>query len=296
MRVSSPGPPLRVSVPGPPISTSSPSPPVMESSPSPPIRTSSPLPPSMASSHRAGSDSRCVDDVAAVAGRDREPIECRFGAADVMLGRQTDHLDVRALAGNHDHVVADRAVDGHAVGAPSTDSGARGRGEVRDDVGEHRCRSGRGRRSCRCLRSALSSIFSTPSVSIVMLPTLRRNRTRCPFADTSKFSLALLAVEHHRVEAVLTLDDVAAVARIPLEHVVFAAEQREVVALLTVDEVVAGAAEQRVVAVAARDRVVAGAAVDRDLDERGEVSSGREAVVTAVGVEGQVLRRCRCRC
>ncbi len=78
------------------------------------------------------------------------------------------------------------------------------------------------------------------------------------------------AVEEHRVGAVLALDRVAAVARIPLEHVVAGAQQGRVVALLAVDEVVAVAAEQHVGAVAAEDRVVAGAAVDGDLDQRGQ--------------------------
>ena len=72
------------------------------------------------------------------------------------------------------------------------------------------------------------------------------------------------AVEQHRVGAVLALDDVAAVARIPLEDVVAGAEEGDVVALLAVDEVVAVAAEQQVDAVAAEDGVVAGAAVDGD--------------------------------
>ena len=39
---------------------------------------------------------------------------------------------------------------------------------------------------------SVESICSTPSVSIVMLPTLRKKRTRSPFADASKFSSALL--------------------------------------------------------------------------------------------------------
>ena len=74
------------------------------------------------------------------------------------------------------------------------------------------------------------------------------------------------AVEQQRVDAVLTLDHVAAVARIPLEHVVAGAEERDVVALLAVDEVVAVAAEEEVGAVAAEKGVVAGAAVDRHAD------------------------------
>ena len=85
------------------------------------------------------------------------------------------------------------------------------------------------------------------------------------------FSLHVGAVEDHRVAAGLALDDVAAVAGVPLERVVAGAEEADVVALLAVDEVVAVAAEQHVGAVAAEERVVAGAAVDGDLDQRGQM-------------------------
>ena len=110
-----------------------------------------------------------------------------------------------------------------------------------------------------------------------MLATSRVKRTRPPLAETSMLSSMLRAVEEHRVGAVLALDDVAAVARIPLEGVVAGAEEGGVVALVAVDEVVAVAAEQDVGAVAAEDRVVAGAAVDGDLDQRGQVAGRGEA-------------------
>ncbi len=90
--------------------------------------------------------------------------------------------------------------------------------------------------------------------------------------------------------AVLAFDDVAAVARIPLEDVVAGAEERGVGALVAVDEVVAVAAEQRVGAVAAEDRVVARTAVDGDRDQRRQVPRRGEGVVAAVGVEDQLLR------
>ena len=77
-----------------------------------------------------------------------------------------------------------------------------------------------------------------------MLPRLRVNSTRPPFAEAVEDLVAGGAVEQQRVGAVLALDHVAAVARIPLEDVVAGAEEGDVVALLAVDEVVAVAAEQ----------------------------------------------------
>ena len=112
---------------------------------------------------------------------------------------------------------------------------------------------------------------------MTMLPMLRVNRTRPPLADDVEDLGGAVAVEQHRVGAVLAFDGVAAVARIPLEGVVAGAEKGHVVALLAVDEVVAVAAEQEVDSVAAEDRVVAGTAVDGDRDERGQVAGGGEA-------------------
>ncbi len=59
-----------------------------------------------------------------------------------------------------------------------------------------------------------------------MLPRLRVKRARPPFADDVEDLVPAAAVEQHRVGAVLTLDDVAAVARIPLEDVVAGAQER----------------------------------------------------------------------
>ena len=60
-----------------------------------------------------------------------------------------------------------------------------------------------------------------------MLATSRVNRTRLPLAVMSIFSSMLAPLNMQRVGAVLALDGVAAVARIPDEGVVAgAAEQR----------------------------------------------------------------------
>ncbi len=96
-------------------------------------------------------------------------------------------------------------------------------------------------------------------------------------------------VELKRVEAVLAVDDVAAVARVPDERVVAAAESRRVAATAAGDDVVTIAAEERVVAVAAGDGVITGAAIDRDIDEVGEAIAGGEDVVAAIHVENEVF-------
>ena len=124
----------------------------------------------------------------------------------------------------------------------------------------------------------------------MMLPTSRVKRTRPPLAETSMFSLCVGAEEEHLVVAGLALDDVAAVAWVPLEDVVAGAQERDVVALVAVDEVVAVAAEQHVRALAAEDRVVARAAVDRQFDDACRQRGRGHPVVAAKGVDRQASR------
>ena len=92
---------------------------------------------------------------------------------------------------------------------------------------------------------ALKSMRSTSLRSIVMLATSRVKRTRPPLAEMSMFSAMLAPLKIERVDAVLALDHVAAVARVPVERVVAGAQQGDVVAAAADDEVVAVAAEQR---------------------------------------------------
>ena len=99
------------------------------------------------------------------------------------------------------------------------------------------------------------------------------------------------AVEEQRVGAVLALDGVVAVARVPLEDVVAGAEERRVVAVVAEDEVVAVAAEEHVRALAAEDAVVAGAAVDGQLDHARRQRGGGDDVVAAQPVDHQRVVR-----
>ena len=89
------------------------------------------------------------------------------------------------------------------------------------------------------------------------------------------------AVEEECIRPVPTLDDVAAIARIPLEDVVARAEKGSVVAAIPVDEIVAVAADKKVRARAAEERVVARAAVHRDLHDAGRERCCGDHVVAA---------------
>ena len=88
-------------------------------------------------------------------------------------------------------------------------------------------------------------------------------------------------IEHHRVGAVLPLDRVAAVARIPNEGVVACAERGLIVAAVAVDRVVPIAADQRLDTGATVDRVVPIATVN---DRRDDIREGAVALVDAYEV------------
>ena len=135
--------------------------------------------------------------------------------------------------------------------------------------------------------SALKSMCSTSLRSIVTLATSRKKQHAAAIGRDVDVLGDVGAEEQQRVGAVLAFDGVAAVARVPVEHVVAGAEQRDVVAVVAEDEVVAVAAEQRVVALAAEDGVVAGAAVDGQLDDAGRQGRGGDGVVAAQRVDDE---------
>jgi hypothetical protein len=89
------------------------------------------------------------------------------------------------------------------------------------------------------------------------------------------------AVEQHRIGAVLPLDRVASVARIPDERVVARAHQRQVVPAVAVDRVVPVPAEQRLPAGAAGERVVS---VSAGEERRDRIREDPIALVDAEGV------------
>ncbi len=99
------------------------------------------------------------------------------------------------------------------------------------------------------------------------------------------------AVEEQRVGAVLALDDVATVTRIPDEGVVVGTQERDVVAAVPVDRVVPVAAEQCLRTGAAGEIVVSVPAVDRRRDRVGEDAVAlvdAHLVVTRPGVDADL--------
>ena len=124
-----------------------------------------------------------------------------------------------------------------------------------------------------------------------MVPTSRVNERPPAIGRQVEDFVGSAAVEIKRVDAGLTLDLVAAVARIPDEAIVARAQNGSVVALVAVDDVVAVAAHQQVDAIAAEDGVVADAAVDGELGQDGKVAGRAEKVVAAVHVENDLLGR-----
>ena len=129
-----------------------------------------------------------------------------------------------------------------------------------------------------------------------MLPRLRKNRTRPPFALSVEDLGAVAAVEQHRVVAVLAFDHVAAVAGIPLERVVAGAQERR-------RRCPAGRRRSRCRrhrSTGRRRCCRAGCRCRRPpstvmATQRGQVAGGGERVVAAVGVEHQLLGACPCR-
>src|SRR5262249_27405471 len=77
------------------------------------------------------------------------------------------------------------------------------------------------------------------------------------------------AFDLQRIGATLAFDDIAAVARVPIERIVAGAHEGHVVAAATDDGVIAVAADQHVGAVAAGDAVVACASVNGQVNHPG---------------------------
>ena len=200
---------------------------------------------------------RGVDDVVAAEPVEDEPVVGHFGEEDVHRGLQAEHVDAAGVARDAEDVGAVGAVDGDGIGRAvaaavraaqiDVDAGHVGAGQVADhDV-----------------------VGAAERAELDLLDVVQVHRDVGDVAEEQRAAAIrhdvdvlgrVGAEEQQRVGAVLPSIGVVAVARIPLEHVVAGAEQRDVVAVVAEHEVVAVAAEERVGALAAEHGVVARAA------------------------------------
>ena len=139
--------------------------------------------------------------------------------------------------------------------------------------------------------SALKSIVSTSLRSMMMLPTSRVNRTRPPLAEMSKFSPTSAPLNSSVSMPSWPSTDVAAVARIPLEHVVAGAEQGRVVACWPSMKSLPSPPSSRSAPLLPRMVSLPAPPSTVSADEGGQVAGGAEDVVAAVHVEDEVLGR-----
>ena len=213
-----------------------------------------------------GFQRRGVHDVVAAQRVEGQPVVGLLLEEDVDRGLEAEDVDPAGVAGGTEHVVAVGAVDGDRVGRAvaaavrpaQVEAGLRhvGAAEVADDdvVGAAE----------RAEVDALDVVEVHRHVGDVA-----EEQDAPAVGDDVDVLGDVGAEEQHRVGAVLALERVVAVARVPLEHVVAGAHEGQVVAVVAEDEVVAVAAEEHVGALRAEERVVAGAAVDGQLDHAG---------------------------
>ena len=208
------------------------------------------------------------DGVVAADTQDEELVG-RLLMLDRDLCVEAGHGDAGRVAGCGDRIVQGSAGHDDAVGLAVTRDAAERAREVDVevlDVGAaevvDRDRVGAAER--------VEVDLSTPCVSIVMFAGLRKNRSRSPFAERSTVSEAAAPLNTMVSRAVVALDRVAAVARVPDERVVARAEVRDVVAAVAVDRVVAGTTVEGLRTGTAGDGVVTRTSVDPRRDGVGE--------------------------
>src|SRR6476469_8064344 len=240
--------------------------------------------------NRSGGQARGLDAVRAREGVDLEPVVRGLRVTNRDDGVKTLRRHLGRVPEGPDRVVAVSAVDDNTVGLPVAGGAAEGACEVDGhvpDVGAGEVVDGH-------------EVGAAEGVDVDQLHAGRVHRDVALSAEELEAAsvcrqIDLLgaagAVEHHRVDAVLAFDGVAAVAGIPDEAVVAGAEVRGVVAAVAIARVVAVAAEPRLGPCAAGERVVSFAAVDSQGDRLGCECRGRGGVVTAQTVDVELVAR-----
>ena len=207
-------------------------------------------------------------------------------ALDAELRREAVDEDRRAAADDLDVVVGLRAVDDHGVGRAIALPASRRRRQVERDLGDVGAGEVVDRDGVGAAQGRKLDVLDAVEVHDDVGDVAGQPHPRAVGRDVDAL-VDVGAVEHQRVGAVLALDRVVAVTRIPGERVVAGAEEGDVVAPPAGHGVVAVAAEEDVGARAADDGVVAGAAVDGEADDAGRQRGRVDRVVAGAGVDRQ---------
>ena len=191
-----------------------------------------------------------VDDVIAAQGVERQPVIGQLLEEDVDRGLKPEDVDAAGVARRAEHVGAVGAVDRDRVGRAV--AAAVGPAQVEADL-----------RHVGAAQVADDDVVgAAQGAEVNALDVVEVHRHVGHVAEEEHPSAVghdvdvlagARAEEQHLVDAVLALERVVAVARVPLEHVVAGAHQGHVVAVVAEDEVVAVAAEEHVGALASRE-------------------------------------------
>ena len=242
----------------------------------------------------SGGKASSIDDVVASTAVDDELIVGALGAGEGDGSRQAGNCDRASHPAYLNGVVAGGAIDGHAIGRAIAHAAAGCRREVDRNLRD----TGAGEVADRDVVGAAASgevdVLDAVEIHGDVGDVAREPHPPAIGRDVD-FLVDVGPVEHQRVGTRTTFNGIAAIARVPDEGVVAAAELRIVVAAAADDDVIARAPDQHIVAVAAGDGVVAVAAVEGEVDQARKPVAGSDSIVTAAGVKHKISRWCRCR-
>src|SRR5436190_3877634 len=215
----------------------------------------------------AGNEQRGIDIVGAQAAIHDQRVG-DSGSVDGHLCRQSVDGNRCAAADYLDLIDASRAIDDHGVGLTVSLAASRHCGEVDRDLLHVRSAEIVDRDGVGTAQGGEPDLLDAAEVHDDGTDVAKQPGARAVRRDVEEL-VDIGAVEDKRVGAALTLDDVAAIARIPDERVIAVAKGCDIIAAPAGYGVISVAAGESVVALTAGDDVVAGASVDHNINEGG---------------------------
>lgn len=174
---------------------------------------------------------------------EREPVVGPLREEDIHDRLQSEDAHPTGIAGRAERVVALRAVDRDRVGR--TVAAAVGSAEVQVNIGHVGARQVADHDVVRTAQGAELSHFDIIQIHADAGHIAVEQHPAAVGEDVDVLA-GTGAEEEQLVAAVLALDRVAAVARVPLEDIVARAHQRQIIAVVAEDVVLAVAAEEHI--------------------------------------------------